>query len=429
MRVRSYVLFSLALLNLTFVICHWSFAQDQYLRDVPEGHYAYDAVNDLVRRGVTNGFPDGTYRGKKEMNRFEIAAFISKLARSLNRQRATGEKMVAELRTEVATLAYVQAERSRETGVAVELLYRGREAEAPGKRGALADYRLRTVVTKRFSELADLRLTLDTMDSGYGGGDRDLVRDLLDFTGTVKLGPGTLQIASGPGDVTHTDSGYFPGENGVKYRRPRRSLAYALRWHGTDLALTEQVRSTDQSGVIGVRELSLKISRPISGWQAGVNPRLFSANDGRQDNRLDLSLAAEPWPGLTGDVLLGVAKMADYPHGLYLRGELSYGDLVRLVAQRLGSQYRETFSYSIFDVFDRNLSDGATSIGIIVSAGNDWFFRAKGDLTAPGDALTTEWRIGRKLTPQYSLQLSYQTYKSASVTLSQALGLEARICF
>ncbi|MDD5593531.1 MAG: S-layer homology domain-containing protein, partial [Candidatus Margulisbacteria bacterium] len=38
---------------------------------MPEGHYAYDAVYDLIRQGITGGFPDGTYGGNKLMTRYD----------------------------------------------------------------------------------------------------------------------------------------------------------------------------------------------------------------------------------------------------------------------------------------------------------------------------------------------------------------------
>jgi hypothetical protein len=402
-------------------------AQEKYLRDVPDGHYAYDAVHDLLQRDVTNGFPDGTYRGKQEMTRFEIAAFISKLARSLNRQRGTTEKLVAELRSEIATLTYTQNERSRETTVDADLLGQWRAARTPERRGGRAAYRLRSAVTKRFSELASLRINLDTMDTGYDNGDRDLVRELLDFTGTVKIGPGELQIAGGPGDLTHTDDGFFPGENGIKYRRPRRSAAYSARLGATEFALTQQVRSTDPTGLIGVEELSLKVGQDFGRWQAALTPRSFSDNTGRRENRFDLSAELQPLADVTGSVLVGLVNSVDYPHGLYLRGELNYRQSLRIVAQRIGARFRETFSYSLFDIFDRGLPDGATNLGVELGVGSDWFTRAKGDWTTPGNSLTTEWHLGKNLDSHYALQLVYQTYNSSTQQFCQALGLEANI--
>lgn len=420
--MRSFVTFSLL-----FLLIVPAAAQEKYLRDVPEGHYAYDAVNDLVRRGVTGGFPDGTYRGQKNMSRFEIAAFISKFSQSFSRQRGANEKLVAELRSELALIQADADRRKKATRVAADLLGQWRAARAAARRGGRADYRLKTAITRNFSDLASFRLDLDTMDAGYDNGDRDLARDLLDFAGEVKLGPGALRVTEGPGDVPHKDDGLFPGEEGVNYRRPRRSAAYGGRVGRTDFALMHQTRSTAPDGVLGLEEVSLELGQRFDYGRAAVMPRTFRSNGTQRDNRLDLTAEFQPFPELAGTVLLGVGKTADYPHGLYLRGEIGYRGLLTLVAQKIGARYRENVSYDIFDVFDRALPDGATNFGLAMGFGAEWFARAQGDWTTPGDALTTAWRLGRNLDDHYALQLVYQTYNSTAVSFSQAVGLEANI--
>ncbi len=41
--------------------------------DVPTGHWAYDAVEQLTRDGVLRGYPDGKFRGKQTLTRYEFA--------------------------------------------------------------------------------------------------------------------------------------------------------------------------------------------------------------------------------------------------------------------------------------------------------------------------------------------------------------------
>jgi hypothetical protein len=62
-----------------------------------------------------------------------------------------------------------------------------------------------------------------------------------------------------------------------------------------------------------------------------------------------------------------------------------------------------------------------------LSVGTDWFARAKADWTTPGDTLTTDWRLGRKIDRHSALKLAYQTYQSAAFSFSQALGLEVEL--
>lgn len=44
--------------------------------DVPENHWAYEAVKDLKDRGYVAGYPDGTFKGDRTMTRYEFAQIV-----------------------------------------------------------------------------------------------------------------------------------------------------------------------------------------------------------------------------------------------------------------------------------------------------------------------------------------------------------------
>jgi hypothetical protein len=46
---------------------------------VPFDHWAYDAVQELVDKGIIIGYPDGTFKGDRAMTRYEFAIAISRL--------------------------------------------------------------------------------------------------------------------------------------------------------------------------------------------------------------------------------------------------------------------------------------------------------------------------------------------------------------
>ena len=52
--------------------------------DVPLNHWAYDALEDLAAKGVLEGYPDNTFRGRKAMTRYEIAAMAARMMGSEN---------------------------------------------------------------------------------------------------------------------------------------------------------------------------------------------------------------------------------------------------------------------------------------------------------------------------------------------------------
>ena len=55
-----------------------SFAAANPFRDVPIDHWAYDAVYQLAKDGVIEGYGDQTYRGEQEITRYEMAQIIAK---------------------------------------------------------------------------------------------------------------------------------------------------------------------------------------------------------------------------------------------------------------------------------------------------------------------------------------------------------------
>ena len=57
-------------------------AQAPTLTDVPAGHWAKDAIDRLVERGIILGYPDGTFRGTQNLTRYEAAVIIARRAGS-----------------------------------------------------------------------------------------------------------------------------------------------------------------------------------------------------------------------------------------------------------------------------------------------------------------------------------------------------------
>ena len=76
--------------------------------DVSTNDWAYQAVSDLSDQGVVIGYPDGTFRGERNITRYELAQIVARMmAREdqLNaEQRATLEKLAGEFADELANL-------------------------------------------------------------------------------------------------------------------------------------------------------------------------------------------------------------------------------------------------------------------------------------------------------------------------------------
>ena len=120
---------------------------DIFFKDVPASHWASEAVYDLVKRGVTKGFPDGTFRGKKRITRYEIAVMLSKFSHSYeNRDR--NEKILAELKSELALIKYKRDEADSNLLFSGKLITHSRlNTESPLE--SREDFRLKLALRKK----------------------------------------------------------------------------------------------------------------------------------------------------------------------------------------------------------------------------------------------------------------------------------------
>jgi hypothetical protein len=69
----------IAVLLLAVIVAAPVFAQANPAKTVPFDHWAYDAVQQLVDKGIIIGYPDGQFKGDRAMTRYEFAMAISRL--------------------------------------------------------------------------------------------------------------------------------------------------------------------------------------------------------------------------------------------------------------------------------------------------------------------------------------------------------------
>ncbi|MBM3450814.1 MAG: hypothetical protein FJX78_07510, partial [Armatimonadetes bacterium] len=67
------------LLMATLVLATLTPAMAQPFADVPTNHWAYDAIAELAAKGLVEGFPDGTFKGKQPVSRYEMAMVIARI--------------------------------------------------------------------------------------------------------------------------------------------------------------------------------------------------------------------------------------------------------------------------------------------------------------------------------------------------------------
>ena len=70
--------------------------------DVPENHWAYEAVSRLAGNGIVEGYEDGKYHGERQMSRYEMAEIIYN---ALSKGAKAEKKLVEEFRPELQAMA------------------------------------------------------------------------------------------------------------------------------------------------------------------------------------------------------------------------------------------------------------------------------------------------------------------------------------
>lgn len=76
--------------------------------DVPQGHWAYDAVDQLAADGIIEGYGDGTFAGDRQITRYEMAQLVARAMANCDgadaADQATIDKLAAEFSDELDAL-------------------------------------------------------------------------------------------------------------------------------------------------------------------------------------------------------------------------------------------------------------------------------------------------------------------------------------
>ena len=146
--------------------------------DVPADHWAYDAISKLAADGVITGNPDGTYTGKKNLTRYEIAVIVAKAMASAEanadqvtaENQATIDKLAAEFGKELTALGVKVAALEKKIGNVKftgdsRLRYRQDTNDAgqvaPGKSWYEGRFRLKATAIVNDKTTVTTRLTTD----------------------------------------------------------------------------------------------------------------------------------------------------------------------------------------------------------------------------------------------------------------------------
>ncbi|WP_129408188.1 S-layer homology domain-containing protein [Marinitoga lauensis] len=86
----------LLIILMVLALAVFSFAATTY-KDVPVNHWAFDSIERLSSLGIIEGFPDGTYQGLSQVNRYQLTVALDRALKYVEQQlfATLAEKVVA----------------------------------------------------------------------------------------------------------------------------------------------------------------------------------------------------------------------------------------------------------------------------------------------------------------------------------------------
>jgi hypothetical protein len=426
-------------------------------RDIPAGHWSNMAVYEIAQMGITQGYPDGTFRGDKLINRYEIAAFLAKLERVAIYNNAVSDKVVEELKVE---LEDVKEDIARIKGEPEEIVKLSGSAKLRARQGrtsqteysaAKIDYRVKTALSKDFGRDFSVTVFFDTLDAGLSGIKRNLLTEMLNVEGKAQteiLGlSGDLIAKAGPGKVTHRELGnYFAADDYTIFANFNNSVAFSTKLKGYALSLSYVARSVKGLGdpysnaiesTIGLPKVNLPVLNDVS---VSFTPRYIfsdfaSPTYESKDVRCDMNVSASPADKLKLNVLFGM-KSGIEPDRSYLKLGVSLNDYfntgtyLSVTANKIGKDYRvnglDKYEFSIYNMFDRFILDNTVDLGIEFSQELSESLKAyiKGDTVVdkncgygkeyPGSSFTGQYGLLVYIPSGMALEAFYKVYEVPS---------------
>ena len=431
-------------------------------KDVPDDHWAASAVYDLVRMGVSRGYPDGTFRGKNSITRYETAVFLSKLAKAMGTEDIKAD--LRALRDEIAAL------KARPDGGAVTGSYlaswkMGNLLTEPGSvRGTIASYRLKLSTVRNLGEGADVKVTLDTMDYGYYDDGRTatggiLATELLDVVSNVRLdlsdlgleNPVNVELTVGPGAKQHDVSGgdpaggVIPSEAGITYVRPDTGVMASSSLWGMDVSGGYIAKGHSTSGKVQVSDITGAVGYTFEGVPLVNSLRVDATGEylsqgqfssKTRDVRGTIAMAAPLADKVeaSGTIGLGGSEKKNWMVAgeVILNDVWDTGTVANISMSKVGSEFIDTrsvfaeveFDAAGLDTFSRPLENGTVNLGgkITQNVAEDLKLVGKGDLRlepdykyeAPKGRLTAEGGISYAIAPNTSLDAMYRVFQDKS---------------
>ena len=271
--------------------------------DVDTSSWAYQAVSQLSDQGVVDGYPDGTFKGDKNVSRYELAQIIARLMakeESLNdSQRATVQKLSAEYAGELQSLGVRVKELEKKTGN-LSNITEIRVQDIPRYDNVYKD-------NKSSHDELSLRVRLNTMANIN---DRSTVYSQLETTmsmnGSTPFAPNRQDWSSQKSsDSDKTRTGYGDGD----FHMNRLWATY----HFGPKQDTSKLPFGPSKNLIGIGQFPVKMGVTGYTYDGQFKGAFISFGDYRQGGRFTIAhgRATDINYNYTGPMVRGMPKMSE----------------------------------------------------------------------------------------------------------------------
>ena len=370
--------------------------------DVPSDHWAESSVNQLVKMGVSQGYPDGTFMGDQNISRYETASLIAKLSFAVRSKAAADEKLTEELRSEVAKERYIvdqyKQEPEKVKPISFSLLSRfmvGNIVTANSASsllnahiGPVFDYRLTGSYKHEFGFDSFFRIGLDTMDSAVSPG-RDLVKEMLEAEAMFGSSWGlSIDVTSGPGMIIHKEgpNNIFPSEDNKVFIRPNNGIKVAYDNGGFGTGIGYKAAAVTSEGTASVNDiygyLEYQFNRTFMGdvtlkYSIDYFNTDLRGNYSTEESTINMyEMTVSPASKLDLALKIGVSGGWDNPHNVFTeislisRDFLRAGSKIRLFADKTGESFFDQPTYQAItgvNLFDKLYQAGTYDLGLELS--------------------------------------------------------------
>ncbi len=368
--------------------------------DMPPEHWAAGSVTRLVKMGVTQGYPDGTFRGDRNISRYETAMFLSKLAYEMQMKAAADEKLAEELKAETYKLRYtldmyrkplekkpVSASFYARTILGNIVSANSASSIINAPLGPVFDWRLKASYKQELGGSGFVRIGMDTMDSARNS--RDFVKEMLEAEAQFvsKWGLG-LNLTSGPGLVIHREGtvNIFPSEDYRAYIRPNNGIKLfyesgdiegGLGYRATSVSTNGAAAMNDAFAYAGYRFKNTFIGDVRLKYSVDLFNNDLRANFATTESTINMyEMIVEPADKVEVGIKLGASGSVTTPHNVFAGISFISKDLfrggssIKLFANKIGSDFFDFPTYQAItgvNLFDKLYQSGTYDLGMEIS--------------------------------------------------------------